>query len=355
MKNRPLILLAIVVVALIAISVIQKTNHRRAVSSSDTTEILKASFAPEDINRVVVGAGVDTNTVVLEKLPDHWVARTAWSHPVAQRKIDDLLKELVDLRGEFRSKNPAILADYGLADTSDVLTLTLFGKDWEPVFSLMVGDRSSNGAGAFVRAPGSDSVYLTRANILGRLGMYGPDAKPTTRYFLDLQVFKTDRKDVRSIVLHEGDDVLTLEKVYPQTVAPDTTAADSTGAAADTTSAKPDYSVWEWVLAGKKDRALAKTKVDAVLNAVANIQAADVDDPKTPMEDYGLWKAERRVEVNLADGSTFELRVGADRPKKAGVQEGRWCMTSKDRTIWVIRDFKIDQIFKKLDDLLPDS
>ena len=340
-RNRPLLILGLAVVALLAVSIVQRVLHRRAVTTPATTTVVAADFDPADINRVTVGAGDDSLAVVLERLGEGWVARTAWDHPADTRKLQELLAAVDSLQGEFRSDEAAILDDYGLGPQSAPVKVTLFGKDWQPVCALLLGERADDGSGVFVRAPSSHAVYLTRTEVRGKLGLWSPEAKPESRHFLDLSVFKTDAAGIRRIALHQGDKTLVMEKVL-------TAAGPGDGSA-------PPPQDWEWTLTAPSRRALAKTKVDGVMNAMAAVQAADVADPGAAMEMYGLWKAERRVEVTLADGSTFELRVGDARPAADGVQEGRYCMTSRDRKIWVIREFKIDQIFKKLEDLLPDA
>ncbi|MBK6898432.1 MAG: DUF4340 domain-containing protein [bacterium] len=340
-RNRPLLILAAVVALLLVASVAQRVLHRRAVTSPATATVVAADFDPAGINRVTVGAGADTATVVIERLGEGWVTRTAWDHPADPRKLQELLAALDSLQGDFRSDEAAILDDYGLGPQSAPVKVTLFGKDWQPVCALLLGKRADDGAGVFVRAPGSNAVYLARTEVRGKLGLWSPEAAPESRHFLDLSVFKTDAAGIRRITLHQGDKALVMEKVL-------TAAGPGDGSA-------PPPQEWEWTLTSPSRRALAKTKVDGVMNALASIQAADIADPRVGMEQYGLWKAERRVEVALADGSTFELRVGDARPVAGGVQEGRFCMTSRDRKIWVIREFKIDQIFKKLEDLLPDA
>jgi hypothetical protein len=340
-RNRPLLILSLAVLLLLAASVARRVMHRRAVTAPTSTTVVAADFDPADISRVTVGNRADSLAVVLERLGDGWVARTAWDHPADPRKLQDLLAAMDSLQGDFRSDEAAILDDYGLGPQSDPVKVTLFGKDWQPVCSLLLGKRADDGSGVFVRAPDRHAVYLARTEVRGKLGMWAPEARPETRAFLDLQVFKTDRDSIRKIALHQGDKTLVMEKV----LAP---AGPGDGSA-------PPAQDWEWTLTAPSRRALAKTKVDGVMNALTGIQAADVADPAVGMEKYGLWKAERRVEVTLADGSTFELRVGDLQPPAGGGQEGRYCMTSRNTMVWVIREFKIDQIFKKLEDLLPDA
>ncbi len=348
MSKRNLYLLGAVVVLLLAVSFFQKTSHDRAVSAKDTSPVLSAEFEAGDINRVLI-AGADSAEVVLERLPDKWVARSAWGHPVDQRKVDELLDALGGLSGQFRSDNPDILVDYGLGPDAESVTITLYGAEWEPVYALEVGRKPDSGMGVFVRDPSADAVFLTRENVLGRLGLYAETASPEDKFFLDLEVFTCQREDIEAIILHDGDTTLAMEKVF-ETPAPaegDTLAPDVAPA--------PDRSTWEWVLTAPERRPLAKTKVDGVMNALTNVRAAGVDDPGASMDVYGLWKAERRVEFALADGTEFELRIGAAVDGAAEGQAEHYVMTSADRTIWKLSGYKVDQIFKTLEDLLPEE
>ncbi len=344
MSKRTLITLGLLVVALLALNILQKQTHDRTTSASDTDPVLSNAFVADEINRILI-ADADSTDVVLERLPDHWVARSAWSHPVEQRKVDELMTELDGLSGQYRSDNPDILVDYGLGPDATPVTITLFGAEWEPVYTLEVGRKPDTGSGSFVRDPQNDAVFLTRANILGKLGMYTGLAKPENKFFLDLKVFECGREDIEDIVLYRGDETLAMEKVF-------TTPEPAEG---DTIAPVPDRSTWEWVLVEPERLPLAKSKVDGIMNALTNLRAADVDDPGAAMDEYGLWKADRRVAIALADGSEFELRIGAVCEGTAEGQTEYYVMTSMDRTIWVLSGYKVDQIFKELADLLPES
>ena len=341
MKPRTLIVMAVAVAALLAVSLFQNTSHRRAVTSSDTSSLFDVSFEGEQINRIVVARGEDDSTrVVLERLPDRWVARSAWSHPADQRKIDELLETLEGLRGEFRSDEASVLADYGLGPDASPVVVTLFGAEWQELMSLELGNTPPGATGVFVREPGNNVVYLCRTNVLGKLGMWQGPATPQNHTFLDLKVHECAREDIETIRLHTLDQpTLSMAKVYAE--------PDSTGTV--------DKSSWEWVLTEPERRPLAKSKVDAIMSALTNVQAADVADPKGSWEDYGLWKADRRVEIALADGTEFELRFGASRPAADGKPDGVYVMTSDDTTVWVVKGFKTDAIFTDLATLLPEQ
>jgi hypothetical protein len=344
MTKRNLYILAVAVVALLALNFVQKQTHDRTTAASDTAAVLSSGFVADEINRIMI-TGADSSEVVLERLPDHWVARSAWSHPLEQRKVDELLAELDGLSGQYRSDNPDILVDYGLGPDATPVTVTLFGAEWEPVYTLEVGRKPDSGTGSFVRDPQTSAVFLTRANILGKMGMYTGLATPENKFFLDLKVYECGREDIESIVLYRDDETLAMEKVF-------TTPEPAEG---DTIAPVPDRGTWEWVLVEPERRPLAKSKVDGVMNALTNLRATDVDDPGAAMDEYGLWKADRRVAIALADGTEFELRIGAASEGTAEGQTEYYVMTSLDRTIWTLSGYKVDQIFKELADLLPES
>ncbi len=345
MRNRNLIILAVVLALLITISVVQKAGRNHAASQPDTEPVLNAEFAPEDVNRVVVARGEpDSSDVVIERLPDQWVLRNSWSHRADAKRIDALIEVLQDIRGEFRSDDPAVLADYGLGG-DDALRVSIYGKDWQEVFSIEIGKKPSRGTGVFVRSPAGDAVFLTRADVLGRLGMYGGATDPKATHFMDLAVRETDRADIEAITTWIDGEATAIEKIYPQPEA----------AAGDTAIAPVDRSTWEWRITEPERRAAAKTKCDVVLGALAKVRAVDIDDPDADLRGYGLWRAAKRVEARMADGSVFEMRFGNEREASAGSPEGVYMMTSADRTVWVVRKGVVDQIFKKTEDLLPEE
>lgn len=340
MKPRTLIILAVAVIGLLAVSMIQKASHRRTVAQSDTAAVLDVAVDIDTVNRVTISRGGDDGTrVVLERLPDRWVVRSAWSHPAEERKVTELIEALDGLRGDFRSSSAEVLADYGLGPDADPVTITLYGEEWQETAALEFGEQSDRG-GSFVREAGGDAVFLCRTNVLGKLGMWSGPADPENRHFLDLAVHSCEAADIASIRLHTaGEPSLVMEKVY---------------AVADTTGAE-DRSSWEWVLTEPERRPLAKSKVDAIANGLTNVTAVDVDDPKAPWEDYGLWQAHKRIEAVMADGSVFELRFGDARGDDDGRQAGYWTMASTSPAVWLVRDFKVDQLSKALEDLLPEE
>jgi hypothetical protein len=346
LKRKNLIALAVVVVVLAAISVLQRTSHRRATSGSPTAPVLGAQLDQESLRRIEIGYGTVKDAVVLENLPDGWVVRSAWNHPVNQSRIDNLLQDLSSLEGEFRSDSPEVLADYGFTDSTAV-TVVAFGSDPQPVFALEVGDKPQRSVGNFVKRPGSSEVFLARKSILSDLGLYNGPGLPESKHFLDLEARKVDRLDVESITLHDGDAVVAMEKVFAP---PEPAADDTTGAAPEI-----DRNTYEWRLVRPVEKAAMKTRCDGVLGAVSTVRAVDIDDPAGDLAAYGLAAPAKRVEVTLQDGTGYALRFGAERPESEGKQKGVYMQVEGEPTVWVVTEYLLKNIFKTQEELLPED
>ena len=346
-KNRNLTILAVVLVALIAVSLLQKFSHRRATSRPAAASLLTTDLDRESLMRIALGFGADSTAVVLERLPDGWVARTAWNMAVSQQRVDDLLKSLGDLAGEYRSGTADVLGDYGL-QREQAVSIKLFGRDFQPVLDLLVGKQPMGQVGNFVRRPGDANVYLTRASLLVNLGLYSGPARPATRHFLNLEAYKGVREDVDAILVEDGTKAFEVVKVFPNQEPAAVAPGDSTAPAG------PDRTTFEWKMTRPKAKAALKTKCDALLSAATMVRAADVAEPGKLME-YGLWKAERKVTLRTKDGKTFTLYFGAARPEAPDQPGGVYMRTDADNTMWVVRESLVSSLFVKPEDLLSDS
>jgi hypothetical protein len=344
-SKRNLVILAGVLVVLLAINFFQKQGHERRTSRPATEVLIPGTQSADELGRITIGHGEDGGEVVLGHGPTGWVVETAWDAPANEARLGALLRNLSDLTGEFRAENPDVLADFQL-DRAAAVRIRASGRDGQEAFALDIGGKPERANGNFVRVPGSDRVYLTQTNLLASLGLYaGPDA-PKSSHFIDLQAVQEDRRAVDRIVLDDGGAVLEMAKEFAVIEpAPD-----------DTTGAGPeiDRDTWEWNLVRPDTKPLAKTKADAVLGAVTTIRAVDVDDPGAVPADYGLDQPSRTATLVLEDGAEIVLEFGADRPAEEGRQAGTWMRIRGDATIWVVTDYNVKNIFKKVDDLLPE-
>ena len=345
LKTKNLVILAVIVVILAGISFIQKSGHEKTTSAAATAVVAEGDFSRENLQRITIGYGDQPEIVVLAAQPDGWVVESAWDAPADEQKIDNLLRNLSNLSGEFRSDKADVLADYGLDDAASIKIRGTDAAGTE-VLAVDVGKKAEGGQGNFICRPGSSDVYLSSKGVLNQLGVYGEVAAPKQTHFIALQAVKEDRQDIERIVLRDGDQTLDLIKKFSVIEpAPD-----------DTTGAEPtiDRSTWEWRLAGRDDVVLAKSKVDGVLGALVNLRATDVDDPGVGAAAYGLDQPTRSATLVRQDGSQRELRFGGQREAGEGVTAGVWLQVDGKAPIWVVADYTTRNVFKSLDDLKAD-
>jgi hypothetical protein len=349
LKNRSLVILAVILVALAAISLLQKSRQRQATSRPDTMPVLSADFDAERIQSLVVGYGSQKDALVLESLPDGWVVRSAYGHKANQQRIETLMRSLGELAGEFRSESPDVLADYGFTDSTTVSIIGHGAGGGDPIFELEVGKKPERSVGNFVKRPGSAAVYLTRSNILSNLGLYSGPGLPQAKHFLDLEAHRCEREDVDAITLYDGDSVIELVKEFA-TIEPDSAAADSIPS-----EPQIDRTTYEWRMTRPQERIALKTKADQILGAVSMLRAVDIDDPAGDPVAYGLDAPQKRAEVRLQDGTTVTLEVGTERPEAGETPGGSYLRVGGDDSIWIVKDYSLNAIFKPVEELFPEE
>lgn len=344
-KTKNLLILTVVLVVLLAMGFWQKTSHQSQTNRATTTTLVPGTLSMEELSRLTLGFAGEEEAVVLAATPEGWVLETSWNARASESRISNLLKNLSDLAGEFRSDSSEVLADYGFGPEGAVL-IKAFDLSGGEVFALEVGNQPEAGIGNFVRLPGQDSVYLAAKGILGLMGLYsGPDT-PEDKHFLDLQAVQEDRLAIDRIVLNEGGQVRELVKDF--SIIP--VAED------DTTGAQPtvDRQSWEWRMVQPQQSTLVKTKTDGLLGAAVSIRATDLVDPGAPAEEYGLADPQRTVALVREDGSELLLEFGAQQTPTGDQSPGTYLRVGGEATVWVVTDYTVNNIFKPTEDLLPD-
>ena len=331
-KNRNILILAAVLLVLLGISLIQKAGHEKSTSRSSTDKIVADTFTADQLGRITLGFGQEDESVVLLSTPTGWVVASAWDAPASMGRIDALLRNVSDLSGEFRSDKKSVLGDYGLSEET-ALKIRAYGKDGEPALAVDIGNKPERAPGNFIKRPDTNEVYLTAVNLLSPLGLYDGPAKPGYQHWLDLQAVQADRLAVDRILLRDGDGNLEMAKEF---------AAD-------------DRTTWEWKLVAPKAMALAKTKADRVLNSLVGLRAVDVADPSADLAAYGLAAPLRTAALMMEDGSDLTLEFGNLREAEGDLQAGIWMKIQGQSSIWVVTEYSVNNIFKTVEDLLPDQ
>ncbi|MEZ4386770.1 MAG: DUF4340 domain-containing protein [Candidatus Krumholzibacteriia bacterium] len=342
LNRKNLIIVAVVLVALVAVSALQSTRHEAATGQASSQTLIEGDWTRTNLDRVTVGFGQDNEVVVLTAGDPDWRVASAWNARADANKIDTLLRTLSGLRGEFRSDSQDVLGDYGFADSTSI-RIRGYADGGAEVFAIDVGNKPAGGRGNFVRRQGSDEVFLSTADVLGNLGLWSGPERPQSRHFLDLVAYRGDREAVDALRL-EGDESLVLRKQYSMVEpAPD----DTTGA-----GPQPDFKQWEWRLGDGTP--VQKTKADGILGTAVNLRAQDVVDPAPGLAFYGLDPAKRTLTIEPREGDPVVIRFGLERPAEGKAPGGLYAQVGDDPTIWVVGTYNANNLFKARADLLPE-
>jgi len=279
MNRKSLIALAVVLALLLAVWIVQKAAHRRSLETPAQV-VLATGLDAADMGRVEI-AGPGAEPLVLDRSAGRWQVASSWSHPADARKIDELTAELAALRGEFRSDEAAVLADY-LLDEEQAIRLSLFDRSGAESATLLLGAPLERGLGLFLRRQGETAVYASGSRLLSVLGIWGDSREPQSRGFLDLKVLDLQLEQVTGFTLEDGDARLDFQRLDGEEGAP---AA--------------------WTLNGSSADAAV---VEGALRALTGLRGKGVLDPDL---DHGFLETGRRVELRLDDGSHRRLELGA--------------------------------------------
>ena len=344
-KTKNLVILGVALVVLLGVSLMQKSGHKKATNQSSVVELVATGIVPDDLSRITIGFGADSEAVALSNSPVGWLVDTAWGAKANLVRIEALVSALTGLGGEYRSDNADVLPDYGLGE-QNAITIRAFDPAGETVIALNVGLKPEGGQGNFVHQPQSNKVYISLKNLLSPLGIYDKPEVPQSRFFLELQALQQDRLEIDRMIVTNNGQQLEFLKIFAQQETPE---------GAEDAPLTFDRNTWEWRLAGDNSVPLAKTKVDAVLNSMVAIRATDLADPKADLATYGLDATDRRVEMYLQDGRVLKLNFGDDRPALNSAPAGTFMQMEGDSTVWIVTEYAITNIFKGLADLQPDE
>lgn len=355
-KNRNLLILAVVLVVLLGISLLQKADHTKSTNRSSTVKVVTGTFTADQLDRITLGQGTEAEIVDLISTPTGWVVASSWDTPANPTRIEGLLRNLSDLSGEFRSDSEAVLADYGLSE-EEAVKVRAYDKEGNLAIAVDIGGKPERFPGNFLKRPGENAVYLSQVNLLAQMGLYDGPGAPAGKHFLELQAVKEDRLDVEKIILHDDGQILELVKEFAEAVTvpgPDSVAPEGAG---EGTEAEPalDRTTWEWKLTAPHTKALAKTKADGVLGSMVTIRAIDVEDPSGDLAALGLANPARSATLFREDGSELTVEFGDTREAVDDLQAGTWMKVRGQPTIWVVNEYTVKNIFKTEEDLLPDQ
>ncbi len=189
MQPKKLIFLAVLLAILAGVIVFKKIQQPRNVAF-EITRPLELSFDKSAVETLRFKRG--TEAVEIQKKDGVWNLSSQWGSRANSSRIDALLEQLGGLRGEMRSSDSALFADYGLQDEA-AIRIELLGKESAPVFELLIGTSASDPRISFVRKAGSSEVYGVDRPLLETLGAKAVPGQPFSweeGYWNDLRLLK---------------------------------------------------------------------------------------------------------------------------------------------------------------------
>ncbi len=165
MRQKQLLLILGVAVALAAIALVAKRARSGALESSDAIAGGKVmpDFPVNDISKVVLASS--TNRVTLERKDGKWGVSERWGYPADFERVSEMLRAVWDLKSVQKvlagASQLGRLELEAPGEGEGKGTLVEFWKDGakEPL-GLLLGKRPENGNGRFVKSRASDNVWL---------------------------------------------------------------------------------------------------------------------------------------------------------------------------------------------------
>jgi hypothetical protein len=234
----------------------------------------------------------DNSTVRLEKKDGRWVLPALGGAPANAGGVERMLDALVELRGELRSRDPAVLGDYELLD-DQAMRVALWRSGREEARLLFGKGDFRN---VFVRAAGSPDVHVAPGSILGQMGAYGPQLSP--QFWIDgtLLAFKAD--DVRELRLHAPGIQAVLSR-----------RQDAGGNATNGTLSDG------WDFSQHEGKGLGRERMEGVLAVLERVPVTEVVFPAETGPSFPTHRLEIRTDAGVTvlegarEGEAFLIRV----------------------------------------------
>jgi hypothetical protein len=248
--------------------------ERGEVPEEDKDKILAVD--KEQVTALSIDAP-DTDEIRLVKEGDGWRVTAPFEAPADASAVDSLLSRLGDLEAdEVVVETTQDLAQYGLADPSRTVTVTVEGEEAPLVVEF--GGQTPGGSAVYARTPSSPRVYTVASFVETSF-----DKKPFD--LRDRDLLHVKRADVRTL--------------------------DVKGPEGDYALARTDAG--DWAFTEPIATRAGRWSVDGLLGTLENLKMESVaaEDAES-LEPYGLDHPARSVRLVLSDGTTRTLEIGGD-------------------------------------------
>ena len=202
MKTNQLVGLLVAVVVLIGYLML--SSREVVVNQADDTEVTLSTLNASTASAIKITRG-ETPLLEVKKHASGWALVSG--HPADSKKVDDLLKDLGNLKAEPRRVNTAQLGTYGLADGDERTVLTVSDAAGKALTSVAMGKKGPDWGSAWTQRQGKSEVLLMQEGAVGRLA----DGDIKAKDWLNRQPAKMEMSTV-SVVRISGEVSAELSK-----------------------------------------------------------------------------------------------------------------------------------------------
>jgi len=297
MSQSPKLIAGVVVLAALSGAVYVAKNKDAQIGTSQVTSAdLPDIKVSDDIDKISITNG-EKPEIVLEKKGDKWEMAKPISAAANQGNVDQLVKNLKDLKAKeiiVSQASEDSKKDYDFVPSKGVHVIAYKGDD--KTLDLTFGSSGQRGQMAMVE--GKPSIYAVTG-----YSSYLYTREP--KGFRDTEIFKFDDQNANGLVIEKkGVGALSFTK---------------------------EGDTWSGTFKGKAIDRFEPEKVKDAVRAFKSLSADDFGDGKQP-SDVGLDEPDATVTVQLKDNAgKFVLKVG-----KTSTGSNRWAMKEGSDIVYSI-------------------
>jgi hypothetical protein len=294
MTFKKLLVLICVVTVLLVLAFAKKAIQQKQIAQEETQEkfsiyVLTKDLTASFIAKIIVYKGSEENNKlsVAKNKEGNWILERKFGIRAKKEMIDNLLKELGDLKGEIRAASGDLFGDFQIKDNQGVHII--FEADGGKVLkhlvvSFLPAGRDKN----FVRLADGQEVVLVTKNILELFNLFDQESKLDETFLADLKLFSFEPKQIQKIELNTKES-LVLKKSQPE---------GASGPA------------WNFEPVKVPADEIDTSKVDEFLRDISGLYARDVLDPN--LNTYGFDRPALRIALEDAQAKiAAEVELGS--------------------------------------------
>jgi len=242
-------------------------------------------ISPQQIVKLEVNK--DDNRLALERKDEQWYLTKPVRALADSKKVDSMLKSLVQVKPGKREDVDLTNPDYGL--DKPVLTVT-FQTQAGRATTIKLGARSGTGGDYFATITGRTELYLIKTSFKLALETSVGDLRDKT-------LVNLKKDDVRKLKIERPDTTIVAERIS-------------------------EGDKHHWRLHQPVDTAADPSAIDDVVNGIVTAKAADFADRPEDLSSVGLDKPRVIVSLTTKDGQERIFRIGKQIEKKVPKEYG---------------------------------